>query len=77
MKKINNNDKINLIKSRIERKNEEVKEMTSWLNEWKDSKDMTNILKNDIRKVKFEIKMLELELKAINVKDNFMDKVTA
>lgn len=78
MKTINNNEiKTNLIITKIKNRKEEVKEMISWLEEWKDSEDMERMLLNDIRKAKFEIRILELRLKVINVIQGFKNKVTA
>lgn len=78
MKTINNNEiKTNLIITKIKNRKEEVKEMISWLEEWKDSEDMEKMLLNDIRKAKFEIRILELRLKVINVIQGFKNKVTA
>ncbi len=78
MKTINNNEiKINSIITKIKNRKEEVKEMISWLEEWKDSEDMERMLLNDIRKTKFEIRILELRLKVINVIQGFKNKVTA
>ena len=51
--------------------------MISWLNEWKDSKDMEGLLLNNIRKAKFKICMLETRLKVINLIQGFKNKVTA
>lgn len=77
MKTINKNEiKRDSIVAKIEARKEEVKEMISWLDEWKDSKDMENMLLNDIRKAKFEIKMLELKLKVMKVTQSFKNKVT-
>ena len=60
--------------TKIDDKKNEVKEIISWLDEWKDSKDMKQILLNNIRKIEFEIKMLETELKVINVIEHLMIK---
>lgn len=78
MKTINKDEiKRDSIVAKIEARKEEVKEMISWLDEWKDSKDMENMLLNDIRRAKFEIKMLELKLKVMKVIQGFKNKVTA
>lgn len=78
MKTINKDEiKRDSIVAKIEARKEEVKEMISWLDEWKDSKDMENMLLNDIRRAKFEIKMLELKLKVMKVTQGFKNKVTA
>ena len=78
MKTINKDEiKRDSIVAKIEARKEEVKEMISWLDEWKDSKDMENMLLNDIHRAKFEIKMLELKLKVMKVIQGFKNKVTA
>lgn len=78
MKTIKNNEiKKESIMTEIKDRKEEVKVMISWLNEWKDSKDMERLLLNDIRKAKFKICMLETRLKVINLMQGFKNKVTA
>lgn len=78
MKTIKNNEiKKESIMTEIKDRKEEVKVMISWLNEWKDSKDMERLLLNDIRKAKFKICMLETRLKVINLIQGFKNKVTA
>lgn len=78
MKTIKNNEiKKESIMTEIKDRKEEVKVMISWLNEWKDSKDMEELLLNDIRKAKFKICMLETRLKVINLMQGFKNKVTA
>ena len=78
MKTIKNNEiKKESIITEIKDRKEEVKVMISWLNEWKDSKDMERLLLNDIRKAKFKICMLETKLKVINLMQGFKNKVTA
>lgn len=78
MKTINKDEiKINSIMSKIEDRRKEVKEMISWLNEWKDSRDMERILLNDIFKARIEINMLEMKLKVMKVIQGFKNKVTA
>lgn len=78
MKTINKDEiKINSIISKIEDRRKEVKEMISWLNEWKDSRDMERILLNDIFKTRIEINMLEMKLKVMKVIQGFKNKVTA
>lgn len=78
MKTIKNNEiKKESIMTEIKDRKEEVKIMISWLNEWKDSKDMEGLLLNDIRKAKFKICMLETKLKVINLMQDFKNKVTA
>lgn len=78
MKTIKNNEiKKESIMTEIKDRKEEVKVMISWLNEWKDSKDMERLLLNDIRKAKFKICMLETKLKVINLMQGFKNKVTA
>jgi hypothetical protein len=78
MKTINRDEiKINSIISKIEDRRKEVKEMISWLNEWKDSRDMERILLNDIFKARIEINMLEMKLKVMKVIQGFKNKVTA
>ena len=68
MKTIKNNEiKKESIMTEIKDRKEEVKVMISWLNEWKDSKDMEELLLNNIRKAKFKICMLETRLKVINL----------
>lgn len=78
MKTIKNNEiKKESIMTEIKDRKEEVKVMISWLNEWKDSKDMERLLLNNIRKAKFKICMLETRLKVINLMQGFKNKVTA
>ena len=78
MKTIKNNEiKKESIMTEIKDRKEEVKVMISWLNEWKDSKDMERLLLNNIRKAKFKICMLETRLKVINLMKGFKNKVTA
>lgn len=78
MKTIKNNEiKKESIMTEIKDRKEEVKVMISWLNEWKDSKDMEGLLLNNIRKTKFKICMLETKLKVINLIQGFKNKVTA
>ena len=78
MKTIKNNEiKKESIMTEIKDRKEEVKVMISWLNEWKDSKDMEELLLNNIRKAKFKICMLETRLKVINLIQGFKNKVTA
>lgn len=78
MKTIKNNEiKKESIVTEIKDRKEEVKVMISWLNEWKDSKDMERLLLNNIRKAKFKICMLETRLKVINLIQGFKNKVTA
>lgn len=78
MKTIKNNEiKKESIMTEIKDRKEEVKVMISWLNEWKDSKDMERLLLNNIRKAKFKICMLETRLKVINLIQGFKNKVTA
>ena len=78
MKTIKNNEiKKESIITEIKDRKEEVKVMISWLNEWKDSKDMERLLLNNIRKAKFKICMLETRLKVINLIQGFKNKVTA
>ena len=78
MKTIKNNEiKKESIITEIKDRKEEVKVMISWLNEWKDSKDMERLLLNNIRKAKFKICMLETRLKVINLMKGFKNKVTA
>lgn len=78
MKTIKNNEiKKESIMTEIKDRKEEVKVMISWLNEWKDSKDMEGLLLNDIHKAKFKICMLETRLKVINLIQGFKNKVTA
>ena len=78
MKTIKNNEiKKESIMTEIKDRKEEVKVMISWLNEWKDSKDMERLLLNNIRKAKFKICMLETKLKVINLMQGFKNKVTA
>lgn len=78
MKTIKNNEiKKESIMIEIKDRKEEVKVMISWLNEWKDSKDMERLLLNNIRKAKFKICMLETRLKVINLIQGFKNKVTA
>lgn len=78
MKTINRDEiKINSIISKIEDRRKEVKEMISWLNEWKDSRDMERILLNNIFKARIEINMLEMKLKVMKVIQGFKNKVTA
>lgn len=78
MKTIKNNEiKKESIMTEIKDRKEEVKVMISWLNEWKDSKDMEGLLLNNIRKDKFKICMLETRLKVINLMQGFKNKVTA
>lgn len=78
MKTIKNNEiKKESIITEIKDRKEEVKVMISWLNEWKDSKDMEGLLLNNIRKAKFKICMLETKLKVINLMQGFKNKVTA
>ena len=78
MKTIKNNEiKKESIMTEIKDRKEEVKVMISWLNEWKDSKDMERLLLNNIRKAKFKICMLETRLKVINLMQEFKNKVTA
>jgi len=69
--------KIEAINKQIERKDELLKDMISGIDEWKDSKDMRNILLGQIRREQFSIKMLEIRLKFIKFINNFRNKTTS
>lgn len=69
--------KIEAISKQIERKDELLKDMISGIDEWKDSKDMRNILLGQIRREQFSIKMLEIRLKFIKFINNFRNKTTS
>lgn len=66
--------KIEVINKKIEKKEELLKDMISNVNEWKDSKDMRDILLGQIRKEKFNLKMLNLRLRFIKFINNFRNK---
>lgn len=66
--------KIEVINKKIEKKEELLKDMISNVNEWKDSKDMRDILLSQIRKEKFNLKMLNLRLRFVKFINNFRNK---
>lgn len=66
--------KIEVINKKIEKKEELLKDMISNVNEWKDSKDMRDILLGQIRKEKFNLKMLNLRLRFVKFINNFRNK---
>lgn len=74
MKKNKYEMKIEVINKKIEKKEELLKDMISNVNEWKDSKDMRDILLGQIRKEKFNLKMLNLRLRFVKFINNFRNK---
>ena len=66
--------KIEVINKKIEKKEELLKDMISNVNEWKDSKEMRDILLGQIRKEKFNLKMLNLRLRFVKFINNFRNK---
>lgn len=66
--------KIEVINKKIEKKEELLKDMISNVNEWKDSKDMRDILLSQIRKEKFNLKVLNLRLRFVKFINNFRNK---
>lgn len=78
MKRINNDEiKMDSIMKDIEARKENVKEMISCLDEWKDSEEIRNVLLGQIRKANFDISMMNAKLKVMNVISTFKNKVTA
>lgn len=78
MKTINKDEiKMDSIRKDIEDRHENVKEMISCLDEWKDSEEIRGLLLGQIRKANFDIKMMEAKLKVMNVIQGFKTKVTA
>ena len=78
MKTIKNYDfKVDSIKSKIESRKVYINDIITRLNGYKESEDMTVILLNDIHRTKFEIRLLELRLKTINLIKKIINKVTA
>jgi len=57
----------------LELKENEIEEMISWLEEWKDSKEIRNLLLSQIHKTKFDIKMLSIKLKVIDFINRFIE----
>ncbi len=78
MKTINKDEiKMDSIRKDIRNRHENVKEMISCLDEWKDSEEIRGLLLGQIRKANFDIKMMETKLKVMNVIQGFKTKVTA
>lgn len=76
--KADNKDEIKMVSIRedIESRKENVKEMISCLNEWKDSDEIRKMLLKQIRKANFDIALLETKLKVMDVTKGFRNKVT-
>lgn len=78
MKTINKDEiKMDSIRKDIKTRHENVKEMISCLDEWKDSEEIRGLLLGQIRRANFDIKMMEAKLKVMNVIQGFKTKVTA
>ena len=74
MKTKNNEIYKNSTTLELELRNKEIEQMIEWLPEWKDNKEIRNLLLRQINKAKFEVKMLNAKLKVIDFIDSFKEQ---
>lgn len=74
--KTKNQIKIENLTKKIGESEDLLKDMISNVDEWKDSRDMRNILLGQIRKEQFNLKVMNLRLKFMKFIESFRNKTT-